>query len=81
MPSAIKTIAGPISNPLKLGLVAFCVGLCGVTLGFAIDYSPNNPLSFVAFGLVALAVATGFFAIAWGVLTIFRHSKGPRTND
>jgi hypothetical protein len=31
--------------------------------------------------LIVLAVATGFFAVAWGWLAIFRHSKGRRTND
>ena len=62
-------------------MLAFFVALTGVVLGLAIDYGPNNPVSFVAFGLVVLAIASGFFAIAWGGLVIFRNSRGQRTNE
>ena len=70
--------AGPVAKPLKLGIGAFFIGLCGVVFGLVIDYGPNEPLSFVALGIVALAVATGFFAIGWGWLSIFRHRRAGR---
>lgn len=37
-----------------------------MAFGFAIDYGPHNPLSFVAFGIVVLAALTEFVAIIWG---------------
>ena len=73
--SPLEETAGPVAKPLKLGIVAFLVGLCGVVFGLIIDYGPNEPLSFVALGIVALAVATGFVAIAWGWLSIIRRHR------
>jgi hypothetical protein len=64
--------ATAIDKPLRLGFGAFAIGVLGVALGFAIDYGPNEPLSFVVFGLVAVAVAIVFVAIAWGLWSIFR---------
>jgi uncharacterized protein involved in copper resistance len=52
----LEETAGPAAKPLKLGIGAFFIGLCGVVFGLVIDYGPNEPLSFVAFGIVALAV-------------------------
>jgi hypothetical protein len=74
----LEEAADPVAKPLKLGIGAFFIGLCGVVFGLVIDYGPNEPLSFVAFGIVALAVATAFVAIGWGWLSIFRHRRGQR---
>ena len=74
----IEKAAGPVAKPLKLGIGAFLIAFCGVVFGLVIDYGPNEPLSFVAFGIVALAVATGLFAIGWGWLSIFRHLRAGR---
>lgn len=67
-----------IHKPLRLGVTAFFVGLCGIVLGFSIDYGPHNPLSFVAFGVVAFAVILGFISIGWGWAIILRQNKTGR---
>jgi hypothetical protein len=77
MPS-LQEVPSPIAKPLKLGVAAFFVALCGVAIGFVIDYGPSNPLSFVVFGVVALAVAIGFFAVQWGWFSIYRHHGAGR---
>jgi len=77
MPS-LQEVAGPIAKPLKLGVAAFFVALCGAAVGFVIDYGPSNPLSFAVFGVVVLAVATGFFAVGWGWFSIYRHHRAGR---
>jgi len=74
MPSLQKA-SDPIAKPLKLGVGAFFIAVCGVAVGFVIDYGPSNPLSFAVFGVVVLAVATGFFAVGWGWFSIYRHNK------
>ena len=68
-----EEIGGPVAKPLRLFLAAFAMGLCGVVFAFVIDYGPNRPLTYLALGIVALAVAIGFFAIVWGYISIVRY--------
>jgi hypothetical protein len=63
------------SKPLRLAFLGFVVGLCGVALGFSIDYGPHNPLSFIAFGIGILGWLIGMTGIAWGWYTIFRRPR------
>jgi hypothetical protein len=51
---------------LRLGSLGLVVAAVGAALGFSIDYSPGNPLAYVALGLVVFGIAIGFIAIAWG---------------
>jgi hypothetical protein len=71
--TSFRKNAAAVDKPLRLGIGAFAVGVLGVALGFAIDYGPNEPLSFVVFGLVAVAIITVFVAIAWGLWSTFRQ--------
>ncbi len=79
MPQSLEAIVGPAAWPLRLGLTAFALGLCGVAFGFAIDYGPHNPLSFLAFTVVALAVFLGFVSLAWGWLAIYLYHRKKRS--
>ena len=78
MPS-LQELAGPVAKPLKLGVTAFSVALCGAAFGFAIDYDPQESLSYVAFGIVAFAVALGFFSIGWAWVAIARQHRARRS--
>jgi 1,4-dihydroxy-2-naphthoate octaprenyltransferase len=62
-------------KPLKLGVAAFILALCGVAFGLAIDYGPGEPLSYMAFGTVVVSVALGFGAIGWGWLSMLRYQR------
>lgn len=75
---SLEQIAGPAAKPLMLGVAAFLSGLGGVILAFAIDYGPQEPLSAVALGIVAIAVVAGFSAVVWGWVLLFRRQR--RTN-
>ena len=46
-------VVDPVAKQLRLGLVGFAVAAVGVTLGFLVDYGPDNPLAYGAFGLAA----------------------------
>lgn len=59
---AISQVAGLASKPQRLGFCALMLALCGLVLGFVIDYSPHNPFSFGALSIVILAVAMGLWA-------------------
>jgi len=52
-----------------IGFVTACLG---ATLGFIIDYDPNQPLSFMAFGIVLIGVLLGLISVAWGYFTIIK---------
>jgi asparagine N-glycosylation enzyme membrane subunit Stt3 len=68
-------VPGHVVNPLKLGVAAFMLALCGVAFGLAIDYGPEDPLSYVVFGTVVLSVVVGLFAIVWGWLSTLRYQR------
>lgn len=70
-----QAVPGHVVKPLKLGVAAFILGLSGVAFGLAIDYGPENPLSYVAFGTVVLSVALVFVAIGWGWLSMLRYQR------
>lgn len=67
-----------IYPPMRLGAVAFVVGVAGALFGFSIDYGPDNPWSYVAFAIVAAAVFTGFVSVIWGWVRIFRNVREQR---
>lgn len=77
----VESAYGLVARPLRLGVIALVIGLCGVALAFATNYGPGNPLSWVAFSLVALAVLLGFVSVAWGWLSIYRHYRRPPRSD
>lgn len=59
------------TRQMRVAFAGFIVAVIGVALAFTIDYRPDNPLAFVAFGIVALGVALGFSGIVWGWVDSF----------
>lgn len=76
-------VVDPVAKQLRLGLVGFAVAAVGVTLGFLVDYGPDNPLAYGAFGLAATGVTLGFVAVAWGWVASckFTASRARSKND
>ena len=55
-----------IKQPLRLGFAAFLAAAVGAALGFTAHSIEVRWLAVLAFGLVVIAVACGFFSIVWG---------------
>jgi hypothetical protein len=64
-------------KPLRLAFAGFVVAAVGVALGFSIDYGPQNPLSYVAFGVGILGWLIGMAGIGWGWYTFFGGPSWP----
>jgi hypothetical protein len=67
-----------IKQPLRLGFGAFVVAAIGAVLGFTAHSIEVRWLAILAFGLVVIAVACGFFAIAWGYRIACARKDGDR---
>lgn len=83
MLAKLDRIAGPGARPLRLALLGIVVAIIGAVIGLSIDYGSDNPLSFLAFAIVALGVLMGFVAIACGWVAIFlsfRKGRGEQKN-
>ena len=63
---------------LRLGFLGFVVAGLGAVLGFTIDYRPDNPLAYLALGIVALGIAIGFIGIGWGCYEFFKVVRSSR---
>jgi hypothetical protein len=60
---------------LKIGFIGFLIAAIGAVLGFSIDYGPSNPISYIAFAIMASGILTGFAGIVGGLISQFfgRH--------
>lgn len=69
-----------IKQPLRLGVAAFFVAALGAAMGFAAHALELRWLALSAFWLVVVAVACGFFAVAWGWRRIASGQKSGNNN-
>jgi len=60
---------------LKIGFIGFLIAAIGAVLGFSIDYGSSNPISYIAFAIMASGILTGFVGIVGGLISQFfgRH--------
>ena len=63
------------TKPMRVALLGFVVGLCGVALAFSIDYGPANRLSWLAFGIGILGWVITMAGIAWDWYTMGRRRR------
>jgi len=64
----------PFSRALRLGFIGFIIALFGAALAFVLGdhFKPGSIFAYISFGIVAVGIGIGFFAIAWGWFDIFR---------
>ncbi len=70
MGEKLDTFLDGSPKPMILGFIGFVIACLDAGLGFIIDYGPNEPLSIVAFGIVAIGVIVGFISIVWSFIMI-----------
>lgn len=63
-------------KPLRVAFLGLAVAALGAALGFSIDYGPNNPLAYVAFGIGIFGAAIVFVGVGWSWYTVI--FKPPR---
>lgn len=63
------------STGMRIGFLGFVVAAVGVLLGFSFGYGPSNPLSYVAYGIVACGVCVGFYGVINGFVEFVRGMR------